>query len=479
MRDNLFKLLSLCSSMKKELGFVFILFFSVVFVLAYSSSIPNPGHGADEIFVYINGKVLSLQSAIDSSEFNRNSYSGGGVSSNIVFGHGDVYVNVGGVNKNLQSAINDNSLCLFDGGAGVYSGVESVGHSADKILVNFNGERSLQATINQGLFAGKWDKVASDVCNGQSFTRSRCGISEAGTGTKTTGECAVCVVSSWTPATNTYCSGTSFTQTSNCDTTRSATGIKTTGECATYSCTGSIISNAERYDSEEETSLTSNVAWAYSASDTSKKCQYKCSSGYVRSGSSCVVDCTSHSTSACYGGDVYWYDSCGARETKKKDCTLSYSRGGCWNGYCVRKMTRHTSSKYEDHMVSPCGLLNVCETSFFSDYGPAEIAFYLLNDEDYPSSLRIALYRKSKEYSSVDMDHLVTTNSAEASDYNLEGLLGYALRYGEAGTSPLYRMRLNAGGGHDHMVSFSTTEGSPRYVYEGPLGHVITSRVSV
>jgi len=235
VRDNLFKLLSLCSSMKKELGFVFILFFSVVFVLAYSSSIPNPGHGADEIFVYINGKVLSLQSAIDSSEFNRNSYSGGGVSSNIVFGHGDVYVNVGGVNKNLQSAINDNSLCLFDGGAGVYSGVESVGHSADKILVNFNGERSLQATINQGLFAGKWDKVASDVCNGQSFTRSRCGISEAGTGTKTTGECAVCVASSWTPATNTYCSGTSFTQTSNCGTTRSATGIKTTGECCVAS----------------------------------------------------------------------------------------------------------------------------------------------------------------------------------------------------------------------------------------------------
>ena len=47
MRDNLFKRLSLYSFMKKELGFVFILFFSVVFVLAYSLSIPNPGHGAD------------------------------------------------------------------------------------------------------------------------------------------------------------------------------------------------------------------------------------------------------------------------------------------------------------------------------------------------------------------------------------------------------------------------------------------------
>ncbi len=229
-----------------------------------------------------------------------------------------------------------------------------------------------------------------------------------------------CAVTSWYPTTDTVCSGTSFTQTSNCGSTRIVGGTK-----------------------------------------------------------SCSVACASHASFSCSGGNVYWYNSCGARESIKKSCYLDYNIGGCWEGYCVRKMTRHTSSKYEDHMVSPCGLLNVCETSFFSDYGPAETAFYLLNDEDYPSNLRIALYRKVKEYSSVDMDHLVTTSSAEAGDYNLEGLLGYALRYGEVGTSPLYRMRLNAGGGHDHMVSFSTTEGSPRYVYEGPLGHVITSMVSV
>jgi len=35
-----------------------------------------------------------------------------------------------------------------------------------------------------------------------------------------------CTVTSWTPATSTKCSGTSFTQTSNCGTTRSATGTK-------------------------------------------------------------------------------------------------------------------------------------------------------------------------------------------------------------------------------------------------------------
>ena len=269
-----------------------------------------------------------------------------------------------------------------------------------------------------------------------------------------------CAVTSWYPTTDTVCSGTSFTQTSNCASTRIVGGTK--------SCSVACIDNSWY-------PTTDTVCSGTSFTQTSN-----CGSTRIVGGTkSCSVACASHASFSCSGGNVYWYNSCGARESIKKSCYLDYNIGGCWEGYCVRKMTRHTSSKYEDHMVSPCGLLNVCETSFFSDYGPAETAFYLLNDEDYPSNLRIALYRKVKEYSSVDMDHLVTTSSAEAGDYNLEGLLGYALRYGEAGTSPLYRMRLNEGGGHDHMVSFSMTEGSPRYVYEGPLGHVITSRVSV
>jgi len=304
-----------------------------------------------------------------------------------------------------------------------------------------------------------WYPTADTVCSGTSFTQtSNCGSTRVVDGIKS---CSVaCIDNSWTPATNTVCSGTSFTQTSNCGTIRSATGTKTTGECCVAS---------------SWTPATDTICSGTSFTQTSN-----CGSTRVVDGiKSCSVACASHASFSCSGGNVYWYNSCGARESIKKSCYLDYDRGGCWEGYCVRKMTRHTSSKYEDHMVSPCGLLNVCETSFFSDYGPAEIAFYLLNDEDYPSNLRIALYRKAKEYSSVDMDHLVTTSSAEAGDYNLEGLLGYALRYGEVGTSPLYRMRLNEGGGHDHMVSFSTTEGSPRYVYEGPLGHVITSMVSV
>lgn len=48
---------------------------------------------------------------------------------------------------------------------------------------------------------------------------------------------ASCTVSSWTPAENTVCSGTAFTQTSNCATTRSATGTKTDGACFVCSLT--------------------------------------------------------------------------------------------------------------------------------------------------------------------------------------------------------------------------------------------------
>ncbi len=40
--------------------------------------------------------------------------------------------------------------------------------------------------------------------------------------------------------------------------------------------------------------------------------------------------CTSHLTYSCYGGDIYWYDSCGVREEKKEECgTFMCSGGAC------------------------------------------------------------------------------------------------------------------------------------------------------
>ncbi len=57
----------------------------------------------------------------------------------------------------------------------------------------------------------------------------------------------------------------------------------------TYSCTGTIPSNAAAWDSEESENLGADTPWTYSSSDTSIKCQYHCNSGYTWSGSSCVL----------------------------------------------------------------------------------------------------------------------------------------------------------------------------------------------
>lgn len=60
---------------------------------------------------------------------------------------------------------------------------------------------------------------------------------------------ACCTISSWTPATSTKCSGTSFTQTSNCGTTRTATGTKACSASlsASYSVNNKQTSGGSTY----------------------------------------------------------------------------------------------------------------------------------------------------------------------------------------------------------------------------------------
>lgn len=46
--------------------------------------------------------------------------------------------------------------------------------------------------------------------------------------------------------------------------------------------------------------------------------------------------CTPHATAACADGDVYWFDSCGAREDLKEDCAeASCSLGACVTAPCA------------------------------------------------------------------------------------------------------------------------------------------------
>ena len=56
-------------------------------------------------------------------------------------------------------------------------------------------------------------------------------------------------------------------------------------------------------------------------------CPYGCADGKCNS----QETCTPHASKKCYNGDVYWYDSCGAREGRFDDCG---SGEDCVNGAC-------------------------------------------------------------------------------------------------------------------------------------------------
>ncbi len=61
-------------------------------------------------------------------------------------------------------------------------------------------------------------------------------------------------------------------------------------------------------------------------------CGNKCPSGHICSNGSCIEECSTQSYKACFGGDVYWYDSCGNREGLAESCSgcLSCSGGACY-----------------------------------------------------------------------------------------------------------------------------------------------------
>jgi len=69
-----------------------------------------------------------------------------------------------------------------------------------------------------------------------------------------------------------------------------------TGSCSasrtftapTYSCTGTLPTNSTLY-SDDNTGLTANTGYSYSASNTATKCQFFCNGGYTWNGSSCVA----------------------------------------------------------------------------------------------------------------------------------------------------------------------------------------------
>ncbi len=62
----------------------------------------------------------------------------------------------------------------------------------------------------------------------------------------------------------------------------------TGGAAQTYTCTGSIPSDAEAYGPEESTGLAIDTPWTYSADDTAAKCQFRCNSGFAWNAGACI-----------------------------------------------------------------------------------------------------------------------------------------------------------------------------------------------
>ncbi len=88
--------------------------------------------------------------------------------------------------------------------------------------------------------------------------------------------CIVCTVSSWAPSTNSVCSGTTFTQTSNCSTTRSATGTK---NCSPI-CDNNGICDAVSGDETNANCPNDCIAFTTSSEYNSPHAPTACPPGY-------------------------------------------------------------------------------------------------------------------------------------------------------------------------------------------------------
>lgn len=147
---------------KDPLFLVVILVFlvGISFVIAYSyiNPIPNPGHGGDNVSIFVNGVSKDLQQAIDDGDFS-SLFTGGTSSGGITKGHKgkEIIVNTGGNIKSFQEAINDGSLSSVVAGTSPSDFGSIVhGNNGDEILININSqEKTLQQAINDGDFTQK------------------------------------------------------------------------------------------------------------------------------------------------------------------------------------------------------------------------------------------------------------------------------------------------------------------------------------
>lgn len=98
--------------------------------------------------------------------------------------------------------------------------------------------------------------------------------------------------------------------------------------CVAYSCTGTLPPYTSVY-SGDTTGLTANTSYLYHATGTTRKCEYKCNSGYIWTGSSCcnATSWTPDPSTICSGQNFTQTSNCGTTRTATGTKT-------CTNGSC-------------------------------------------------------------------------------------------------------------------------------------------------
>ena len=154
---------------KNILIIAFIISLTLITIIIAYNLIPNPGHGGDKIYIYINGDDKTLQQAINDGDFSVD-FTGtdaGFKITSFINGHNssDIFVNASGTIKTLQQTIDDKSICnVVAENTLTYI---KTGHPAEKIVVTINSqEKTLQQLIVQDInCCNDADKDNYDNCD--------------------------------------------------------------------------------------------------------------------------------------------------------------------------------------------------------------------------------------------------------------------------------------------------------------------------
>ena len=133
----------------------FLILLSAIAITAYST-VPSPGHGADDIYITLSNSLLGLQDAINASLLLGYNLTGGNNPNPVDPGHSSskIIVSVSGKEETLQEAINSKTLCSNTSSSSYSQPAPIQGHLGNQIVItNASGvEKTLQQTIDNKEF---------------------------------------------------------------------------------------------------------------------------------------------------------------------------------------------------------------------------------------------------------------------------------------------------------------------------------------